>query len=116
MPHQLWTGADFTSSTDRDRVLVGPVGTGRGRILWFRFAVPVIRSVRHRLVVDRVVVEAPDIISVWMAGRGLDHLGIAAGQFCTWRFLGPGWTRANPFTVSAVPTASHGCGSRCGRR
>ena len=37
---------------------------------------------------------------------GLDRLGIAAGQFCHWRFLGPGWTRANPVHGSSVPTAS----------
>ena len=40
-----------------------------------------------------------------MSGQGLDRLGLQAGQFCQWRFLGrPGWTRAHPFTVSAVPT------------
>jgi ferredoxin-NADP reductase len=40
-----------------------------------------------------------------MRGRDLDKLGARAGQFFTWRFLdGPGWTRGNPYSLSAAPT------------
>jgi len=53
-----------------------------------------------------VVRESRDVVSIVMSGRQLDRLGLEAGQFCQWRFLGrPGWSRAHPFTVSAVPTA-----------
>ncbi len=34
-----------------------------------------------------VVRESHDIVSVWMRGRHLDRLPVAAGQFFTWRFL-----------------------------
>lgn len=104
LPHQLWTGADFSSSAAVTVFWWGLWGAAAAGVISFRFVVPAIRSLRHRVVVDRVVVEGPGVVSVWMTGRKLDRLGITAGQFCHWRFLGPGWTRANPFTVSAVPT------------
>src|SRR6478735_10010157 len=105
LPHQLWTGADFTAS---------PVATGFWWGLWaasatallvWRVVTPLVRSMRHRIRVLTVVRESRDVVSIVMSGRGLDQLGLQAGQFCQWRFLGrPGWTRAHPFTVSAVPT------------
>lgn len=40
-----------------------------------------------------------------LRGRGLNRLGAQAGQFFNWRFQdGPGWTRANPYSLSAAPT------------
>jgi ferredoxin-NADP reductase len=37
-------------------------------------------------------------------GRNLHRLPVRAGQFFSWRFLdGPGWTRANPYSLSAAP-------------
>ena len=104
LPHQLWTGADFTRSGLVAAMWWTAWGLVAASVLCFRVALPVARTVRHRLMVERIVTEAPGVISVWMKGRDLDRLGVAAGQFCQWRFLGPGWTRANPFTVSAVPS------------
>jgi len=47
------------------------------------------------------------VVSVRIAGRDLDQLPAAAGQFFNWRFLGrPGWTRAHPYSLSAAP---NGC-------
>ena len=34
LPHQLWTGADFTASAGGDRLLVGPVGSCGGLPSW----------------------------------------------------------------------------------
>jgi ferredoxin-NADP reductase len=43
-----------------------------------------------------------------MRGRNLEKLRASAGQFFTWRFLdGPGWTRGNPYSLSAAPTPTH---------
>ena len=51
-----------------------------------------------------VVPEDSDTVSVYLAGRVLDRLPVTAGQFLNWRFLtGPGWTRANPYSLSAAP-------------
>ena len=90
-----------------DRLLVGPVGRRRRLACWSGGS-----SRRWS------ASAAPDPGAdggAGIPGRRLDHhvrhgdldrLGLQAGQFCQWRFLGrPGWTRAHPFTVSAVPTA-----------
>ena len=47
-------------------------------ILW-RFAIPTVRSLRHNLRVEQVVVEGPGVVSIIMKGRGLDRLGAQGG-------------------------------------
>jgi ferredoxin-NADP reductase len=75
-----------------------------GTVLVFRIGVPVWRTVRHRLVVDRVQPEAPGLVSVYLRGRRLDRLPARAGQFFVWRFLdGEGALRGNPFSLSGPP-------------
>lgn len=105
LPHQLWTGVDFTGSDLATALWWTAWGVVAACVVGFRIALPVLRTVRHRLVVERVVPEAPGVVSVWMRGRDLNRLGVTAGQFCQWRFLARGGSRANPFTVSAVPTS-----------
>jgi ferredoxin-NADP reductase len=57
-----------------------------------------------RLRVISVVRESSDVVSVYLAGRRLDRLPLRAGQFINVRFLDrPGWTRANPFSLSSAP-------------
>jgi ferredoxin-NADP reductase len=74
-------------------------------VLVYRVGLPVYRSLRHRLVVSDVVVEAHGVVSVHMTGRDLHRLPVRAGQFLQWRFLdGPGWSRAHPYSLSAAPT------------
>jgi predicted ferric reductase len=106
LPHQLWTGQEFLSS---------PVATlywwalwiaAAGAVLVWRVGVPVYRTLAHDLRVTQVVRESPDVVSVWMRGRKLHRLPVAAGQFFTWRFLtGPGWMRGHPYSLSAAPTS-----------
>jgi ferredoxin-NADP reductase len=44
------------------------------------------------------------VITVRMGGRGLHRLPARSGQFFIWRFLdGPGWSRGNPYSLSAAP-------------
>jgi ferredoxin-NADP reductase len=75
-----------------------------GAVLVWRVGVPVVRNLRHGLRVTSVVAEAPDVASVHLTGRRLDRLRVEAGQFLSFRFLsGPGWTRANPYSLSAAP-------------
>ena len=105
IPHQLWTGQDFLSN---------PFATGYWWALWiaaagaiviWRIGVPVHRTLAHSLRVAAVVREGPDVVSVWMHGRNLSSMPVAAGQFFNWRFLsGPGWSRSHPYSLSAAPT------------
>jgi predicted ferric reductase len=105
IPHELSLGNDFASSGLARIYWWGLYGAALGAVLVWRVGIPVWRTLRHRVVVDEVVPEAPGVVSVYFRGRRLDRLGAAAGQFFVWRFLdGPGWTRGNPFSLSAAPT------------
>ena len=77
-------------------------------IVVYRFGIPLVRSLRHNLVVDRVVVEGPGIISVIMRGRKLHRLAAEGGQFFGWRFLTRGhFLMSHPYSLSAAPTENY---------
>ncbi|MFC7593949.1 ferric reductase-like transmembrane domain-containing protein [Terrabacter sp. GCM10028922] len=104
LPHQLWTGQDFTTNAIATVFWWGLYAAALAAVLVFRVGLPLVRSRRHRLVVSHVVAESATVTSVVMTGRRLDRLPVRAGQFFQWRFLdGPGWTRANPYSLSAAP-------------
>jgi predicted ferric reductase len=104
IPHELWTGTDFVASPAATAYWWTAYAVAAGSVLLFRLGLPVYRSLRHQLRVQRVVREAPGVYSVWLSGRRLDALAVSAGQFCMWRFLsGPGWSRAHPYSLSAAP-------------
>ncbi len=104
LPHQLWAGADFTASPIATVFWWGAYAAAAGAVLVFRLGVPVWLNARHRLVVDQVVPEGRGVVSVYLTGRWIEKLPVAAGQFFVWRFVsGPGWTRGKPFSLSAAP-------------
>ena len=104
LPHQLWTGQELLASPAATVYWWTLWGAALAAVLVFRLGVPVGRSLRHGLRVTSVVRETPDVVSVYLTGRHLDRLRVESGQFLTWRFLtGPGWSRANPYSVSAAP-------------
>ena len=107
LPHQVWTGTDFVSSALARRYWWSLWVAAVAAVLVCRVGTPLWRSWRHRLRVARVVPEAPGVVSVYLTGRQLDRLGARAGQFLTLRFLdGPGWSRGNPYSLSAAPHPS----------
>jgi predicted ferric reductase len=74
-------------------------------VLYWRIGLPLARSLRHNLKVDRVVIEGPDVVSVIMRGRKLHKLAAQGGQFFSWRFLEKGHLLvAHPYSLSAAPT------------
>ncbi|WP_374969857.1 ferric reductase-like transmembrane domain-containing protein [Terrabacter sp. BE26] len=104
LPHQLWTGQDFTTNTTATVFWWGLYAFALVSVLVYRLGLPIVRSARHRLVVSEVVAESPTVTSVVVRGRRLDRLPVRAGQFFQWRFLdGAGWTRGNPYSLSAAP-------------
>lgn len=105
LPHQLWTGTEFTASPTRTVFWWTLWGAAAGAVLVWRIGLPVVRNARHRLRVAGVVTEAPGVVSVHLTGRDLDRMPVQAGQFLGFRFLdGPGWTRNHPYSLSAAPT------------
>jgi ferredoxin-NADP reductase len=104
LPHQLWTGQDFIGSTARTVFWWGLWASTAGAVLVWRVALPIWRSARSSLRVTAVVPEGEGLVSVHMAIPRSRRLPAEAGQFFTFRFLsGPGWTRANPYSLSAAP-------------
>jgi predicted ferric reductase len=104
LPHQIWTGADFTGTAWARAYWWTLYLAAAGAVLAYRIGLPVMRNRKHRLTVSRVVAEGPGLTSVYLTGDRLAELPVRAGQFFGWRFLnGPGWTRANPFSLSATP-------------
>ena len=105
LPHQLWTGQEFLARPRATWLWWAAWATVAGLVLVYRVLTPVGRTVRHQVRVAAVVPEAPGVLSVHLSGRHLDALRTQSGQYFTWRFLGrSGWTRANPFSLSAAPT------------
>lgn len=75
-----------------------------GLVLVYRWALPLVRSLRHQLRVAEVRREGPDVVSVVLRGRDLNRLPVSGGQFVLWRFMRPGlWWQAHPYTLSALP-------------
>lgn len=103
LPHQLWTGQDFTSSPGRVFFWWGLWIAAAVAILVWRVALPLVRSARYGLRVSGVVAEGRGTVSVHLTG-GEQGLQPEAGQFFTFRFLsGRGWSRAHPYSLSAAP-------------
>lgn len=73
-------------------------------LLWYRFTVPVARSLRHGLHVSRVERLGPDVVSVYVTGRQLQRLAAEGGQYLHWRFWTPKiWWQSHPYSLSAAP-------------
>ncbi|MER7279139.1 ferric reductase-like transmembrane domain-containing protein [Dactylosporangium sp. NPDC000244] len=104
VPHELWLGSDFTSPAAR-AFWWTMYAAAAGSTVVFRLGLPVWRTLRHRLTVDRVVEEAPGLVSVYLRGRRLDRLPARAGQYFVWRFLdGHGALLGKPFSLSGPPS------------
>jgi predicted ferric reductase len=104
LPHQLWTGQEFLRSPLATAYWWSLWTAAAGAVLVWRIGLPLARGLTHQLRVTSVVLEAADVVSVYLMGRRLDRLPVQAGQFINLRFLsGSGWTRANPFSLSAAP-------------
>jgi predicted ferric reductase len=102
--HQLATGSDFVGRPGARAYWYALYGVTLGALVVFRLALPLGRSLWHRLHVVRVVDEAPDVVSLEIGGRRLEQLRARPGQFFTWRFLTRRhWWEAHPFSLSAAP-------------
>lgn len=103
LPHEIFDGTNFHETWTQVYWWGLYLGSIAAVLVW-RVAVPLWRSWRHRLVVDDLAAETPSAFSIVLRGRDLDRLRTKSGQFFIFRFLGaPGWTRGNPYSISAAP-------------
>jgi predicted ferric reductase len=106
--HQLAVGTDFAHDYVALGYWVSLYAVAAILVVAFRIVVPVRMAVRHRLRVQAVAEEAPDVISIYISGRALAALPVRAGQFFKFRFLAPGlWWQVHPFSLSAAPNGEY---------
>ena len=105
--HQVTMGSDLVADPLALWYWVALYVVTFGLLIGFRVLAPIRLSLRHRLRVVNVVREAPDVVSIYLAGRHLEQLPVRAGQFFQVRFLtGGGWWRPHPFSISAAPNGA----------
>ncbi len=107
LPHQILTGAPFIGNPAARAWWISLWAMTAGTVLVYRWGLPLVRSLRHKLTVEAVEAETPGVVSVVMRGRHLDRLPVSGGQYLQWRFLKRGmWWQAHPYSLSELPTAS----------
>lgn len=102
--HQVRGGAHlFASPTARTLWYAMYLATAACVLVW-RVGLPLVRQARGVARVERVVVEADGVTSVWLGGRAVERLRAQAGQFVLVRFLVRGHLgTAHPYSLSTVP-------------
>ncbi len=102
--HQVLTGVMFIGHPLNRAYWTGLYIFVAATIVIWRILIPLYKSIRFRLRVARVDIEAPGIISIYVAGRNLQKLKAEGGQFFNWRFLDAHrWYESHPFSLSAAP-------------
>ena len=106
--HQIENGQMFIEHPLNRAYWIGLYALMAFSVIWWRFLLPVVRSLQHDLHVESIVEESPDVYSVIMKGRNLVKLGAEGGQFFEWRFASKGQLMvAHPYSLSAAPTARY---------
>ncbi len=105
VPHQLSVGGILSAGSVERVYWIALYVLALGAIATYRFAEPVISTIRHRMRVERVETVAPGVVSIHLSGRNLRSLESAGGQFFVWRFwTGRTWWHSHPISLSSVPT------------
>jgi predicted ferric reductase len=105
--HQILTGGMFIGHPLNRAYWIGLYLSVVFSIVTWRIVIPLARSIRHQLVISKVEVEGPGVVSVYVSGRSLSKLNAQGGQFFNWRFLSKDrWHESHPFSLSAAPTES----------
>jgi predicted ferric reductase len=106
--HQVTIGQDFAGAPIGRLYWWSLYGAALGAVAVTRIGLPAARNLRHRLRVESVVRESPDVVTITITGRALDRLPARAGQFFLWRFLTrERWWEAHPYSLSAMPDGRH---------
>lgn len=104
LPHMLSAGSVLGQGTWQRVYWIAAYVVALGLVALYRFAVPLVVTLRHRIRVVAVEPIAPGVVSVHLSGRDLDRLGVRGGQYGVWRFWSATtWWHAHPVSFSAVP-------------
>lgn len=105
VPHQLSVGGIFAGGQWERVYWIALYVFGFGSIGTYRLIEPVVSSLRHRMTVRSVETVSPGVVSLHFAGKQLNTLDSAGGQFFVWRlWTWRTWWHSHPISLSAVPT------------
>jgi ferredoxin-NADP reductase len=103
--HQILTGAMFITHPLARYYWIALYSMVVVAIVYWRILLPIVKSVRHHLKVEKVVVEGPGVVSIYIKGKDLYALNAQGGQFFSWRFMRKDlWFQSHPYSLSASPT------------
>jgi predicted ferric reductase len=106
VPHQLSSGSTFLAIPAARPIWLGVYCLAAATFVGFRWVLPIVRAVRHRIRVASIHHETHDVASLLVQGRKLEDLPARPGQFFVWRILTRAqWWRPHPFSLSAPPSA-----------
>lgn len=106
VPHELSVGGILTNGSIQRAYWISLYIVAFGAVIAFRFVEPILSSIRHRIVVDRVEELSPSVTSIYLRGHNLAALGARGGQFFVWRFWSAHtWWHAHPFSLSMTPNS-----------
>ena len=104
IPHQFSAGSTFRGNPWAEAYWIALYVVALGSLVIWRFAMPLVRAMRHRLVVSHVGRHDDGTVSVIMTGRNLADWDVRPGQFLHWRFMTRDlWLTAHPYSVSRAP-------------
>lgn len=104
LPHQLSVGSVLTFGSWQRVYWIALYVLALGAIAVYRFLLPVLVTIQHRIRVIDVETIAPGVVSIHLAGRDLARLGVQGGQYGIWRFwTARTWWHAHPVSFSSVP-------------
>jgi predicted ferric reductase len=102
--HQFAVGGTFAGSLSNRVAWSALYGAVGALVVWYRVITPARRLARHNFRVAGLRLEAPGIMSLYIAGEHLEELRAEPGQFFRWRFLSrEHWWQSHPYSLSAVP-------------
>ena len=104
VPHIFSTGSDVAGKPIQSAFWIALYLFVAGNLVWFRFALPIVKLFQHQFVVTKVVSESSDTASIYIGGKNMNKLTAKAGQFYLLRVMTPKqWWRPHPFSLSATP-------------
>lgn len=103
VPHQFLEGSTFRDGGAAFWFWLALYVAAFGSLIAFRVARPLVRHRLHALTVAAVTTHADGSASIELAGKDVESLGAAPGQFFLWRFLDKErWSQSHPYSLSRV--------------
>lgn len=101
--HQVHSGGDIVTQKWMQILWYMVYAIVFGLLAYYRFARQLAHMIRYDFRVKRVVLESPDIYSVYIGGRGVNAFHYMPGSYANFRFLSKDlWLESHSFSFSSL--------------